>query len=199
MGSDILTEGGESRLAISKERKEELVAEYADLIQRSRALIVTEFRGLSNAEMSRLRKQVGEANGVYRVTKLTLLRLAMEQAGLSIPDEILDGPVALGFCLDQVPPVAKALVDCAEESDFLIVKGGVLGGKLLTRQQVGSLAALPSLDEVRAQLLSLLGTQAANLLGVLASGVRQVVDVINAYVETGAGAPAVEVGTEPNP
>jgi large subunit ribosomal protein L10 len=199
MGSDILTEGGESRLAISKERKEELVTEYTDLLQRSQALIVTEFRGLSNTEMSRLRKQVSEANGVYRVTKLTLLRLAMEQVGLSIPDEILDGPVALGFCLDQVPPVAKALVDCAEESDFLIVKGGVLGGKLLTGKQVSSLAALPSLDEVRAQLLSRLSTQAANLLGTLASGVRQVVDVINAYVETGAGAPAAEVetGTEP--
>jgi large subunit ribosomal protein L10 len=195
MGSDILTGGGESRLAISKERKEELVAEYTDLLQRSQALIVTEFRGLSNAEMSRLRKQISEADGVYRVTKLTLLRLAMEQAGLPIPEEMLDGPIALGFCMGQVPPVAKTLVDCAEESDLLIVKGGMLGSRLLTGQQVGSLASLPSLDEVRAQLLSLLSTQAANLLGVLASGVRQVVDVINAYVETGAGASAAEVGT----
>jgi large subunit ribosomal protein L10 len=199
MGSDILMEGGESRLAISKERKEELVTEYTDLLQRSQALVITEFRGLSNAEMSRLRNQVREANGVYRVTKLTLLRLAMEQAGLSIPEEMLDGPIALGFCMDQVPPVAKTLVDYAVDSDFLIVKGGVLGGKLLTGEQVSSLAALPSLDEVRAQLLSLLSTQAANLLGVLASGVRQVMDVINAYVETGAGAPAAEVGTGTEP
>jgi large subunit ribosomal protein L10 len=183
-------------LAISKERKEELVAEYADLLQRSQALIFTEFRGLNNAEMSRLRGQIREANGVYRVTKLTLLRLAMEEAGLPTPEEMFDGPVALGFCLEDVPPVAKALVDYAEDTDFLIIKGGLLGDRLLTEGQIDSLANLPPLEEVRAQILGLFSMQAANLVGVLASSVRQMVDVINAYVESGADAPPAEAVTE---
>jgi large subunit ribosomal protein L10 len=170
-------------LAISKERKNDLLAQYEDAVQQSRALIITEYRGLSTPELGRLRAAVRDANGVYNVVKLTLFRLALERAGLAVPEELLMGPVAVGFCYEEVPAVAKAFKDFAKGQENLEVKGGIMGDKLLSRADVEALADLPPLEVVRAQLLGVLSGPARNVASVMASGVRQVVNVLNAYAE----------------
>lgn len=172
-------------MAISKERKEELVAQYTELLQSSQALIVTEYRGLTNAEMHRVRRKVVEANGVYHVTKVTLLKRAMDAVGLPFfPDGMFDGPIALGFCFDDVPGVAKALLDATGDVDFLIVRGGLLGDRFLSAREVKALAQLPPLDVMQARLLGLISAPAANLAGVLVSGRRRVVDLFHAYSQS---------------
>lgn len=170
-------------MATTKKRKQELVAEYAELLRKSKAMFLAEYRGLDMKSMDLLRRRMREARGEFHVTKNTLAQVALKQAGLPVPGDSLNGTTAAGFAFEDVPAVAKALVDFAKESEFFKVKGGLLGAQVLTMEQVRALAELPPLPIVRARLLGLLGTPASRVAGVLAGSVRQVVNVIKAYSE----------------
>lgn len=181
---------GESfHLAISKQRKQELVTEYTDMLNQSQGLILTEFRGINDKDLRAVRKAVREANGVYRIIKTNLLKRALEAAGYPVPSELTGVPVAVGFCLGDVPAVAKALTDQAKSIETLVVRGGLMGQSFVSPDEVKAIADLPSIDVLRAQILGLLDAPAANLVGVLQAGVGQVVNVISAYAEK-EGAPA---------
>lgn len=170
-------------MAISRQRKEELVQEYVENLQRSRAIILTDFRGLSVNEMQALRRRVRDAQGGYAVVKNSLARLALEQAGYPAIDQMLEGPAGVSFCFGEVPAVAKTLTEFAKEYEVFAIKGGVMGNQVLSADAIKKLADLPPLEVVRAQLLGLISAPASQLAGVVASGVRQVVNVLNAYAE----------------
>jgi large subunit ribosomal protein L10 len=174
-------------LALSKERKAELVAEYVDLLSRSKGIIFAEYRGLSNPQQSKLRGAVRDANGAYHVTKLTLLKVAMQQAGITIPDGLEGVPLGVSFCLEDVPAVARALRGYAKDSEQVSIWGGVLDNQFMTRDQIEAIADLPPLDVLRGQILGLLDAPAASLVGVIQAGVSQVVNVLHAYAEQQGG------------
>lgn len=170
-------------MAISKERKEELVADYLDLLSRSEAVFLTEYTGLTVKQMETLRNDVRNAQGSFSVTKNTLLIYALEQAGKPVPAELLVGQIATGFALGEVPTLAKTLVDYAKKEERLKLKGGIMGDNFLSPAQVEALASLPPLDHLRAQIIGLINAPAQNIASVLAGGVRQVVNVIDAYAK----------------
>ena len=128
-----------------------------------------------------LRSKIREVDGAFYVTKNTLLKLALEEFGTTIPDELLTGQVATGFALGETPSLAKVLVNYADKADNLIIKGGVMQTEVLTKEQVESLAKLPSLEELQAQIIGLISAPARNLATTIANGVRQVVNVVDAY------------------
>jgi large subunit ribosomal protein L10 len=171
-------------LAINKERKQELVDEYVELLKQSRAIILAEYKGLSVKQMQDLRAEVRKANGSFLVTKNTLLRLALEQTGTTVPRDLLAGQVGTGFALNEVPALAKTLSQFAKNQEALVIKGGVLGNDVLSVDQVMALANLPSLDELRAQLVGLIQGPARNLAATVAGGVRQLVNVLDAYAKS---------------
>jgi large subunit ribosomal protein L10 len=175
-------------LAITKERKDELVKQYSDLIQKSAGMVLIEYRGLNMKGMGPLRGKVREASGELHVVKNTLAQLALKQAGRSVPEELFTKTTAVGFAFTDVPSVAKALTTFAKESEFVKVKGGLLGDKILNTKQIEALAELPPLPVIRAQLLGLLSAPASRLTGVVAGSVRQVVNVVKAYSEKEAPA-----------
>jgi len=177
-------------LAISRQRKEELVALYADMLSRSQGVILTEFRGITDKELKNVRKVVREANGAYRIAKTRLLIRALEATGYAIPEDLKGTPLAVGFCFGDVPAVAKALTDVAKDSEVLSIRGGLMGQGYVSAEEVKAIADLPPLDVLRAQLLGLLDAPAANLVGVVQAGVAQVINVINAYAEKEQGAAA---------
>jgi large subunit ribosomal protein L10 len=170
-------------LAITKERKRELVAQYTELLGRSRAVILTDYLGLNVAQITRLRNQIREANGAYYVTKNTLVRLALEQAGLTVPDEWLEGPTAMGFCFDQVPFIAKVITDFANETQILTVKGALLGERAVDAAQVQALANLPPAEVLRAQILGALTAPMSGLVGALNGLLSGLVGVLDARGE----------------
>lgn len=176
-------------MAITRERKEELVAEYSDLLSRSDGFIVTEYRGLSVAKLDDLRGALRESSGVYTVTKNTLFRIALEQNGWPVPDALLEGPTAVAFGNGNLPGVAKAVRTYVKDNaDLFIIKGGVMSGSLFSAKDVEAIADLPTMDELRAQLAGLIVTPASQLAGLLQSATSQVVNVIQAYLdENGAG------------
>lgn len=171
-------------MAISKARKEELVAQYKDLIEQSRAIFLAEYSGMSVKQMEALRKEVRNANGVFYVTKNTLLETALRQAERPVPEAFLTGSTAAGFAIEEVPSLAKALVDYAEKEDTLSIKGGILGNDLLSFEQVEALAKLPTLDQLRAQLIGLIHAPAQGVVSALTNGVRQVINVVDAYAKS---------------
>ena len=173
-----------------KAKREELVANYQELIEKSDALFLAEYTGMSVKSMEGLRKEVRDANGVIQVTKNTLLTLALQRANKPAPPELLTGQLATGFALDEAPTLAKKLVDFAKGEDNLSLKGGILGDELLSAEQIEALANLPTLDQLRAQIIGLINAPAQNLVSTVTNGVRQVINVIDAYATSEESAEA---------
>jgi large subunit ribosomal protein L10 len=177
-------------LAIKKARKDELVEQYTDLLKNSSAIFLTQYGGMSVKDLEALRIKVSEADGQINVTKNTLLRIAMEANDLTPPLDLMNGQVATSFALGEVPTLAKVLVDSAKANDKLTIIGGMLGDRRLTPAEVEALATLPSLDQLRAQILGLVSAPAQGIVSAVANGVRQVVNVLDAYARKDDSAPA---------
>jgi large subunit ribosomal protein L10 len=175
-------------LALSKEEKQTIVAEYEGWLKKSEAVFLTEYTGLTMPAFDELRKRVREAGGEYHVMKNTLGKLAFKSAGLDLPAEYLLGSTALGIAFSDAPGVAKAIADFAKEKEAVKIKGGFLGSRHLTSQEVARLATLPSLPVVRAQFLALLNTPATQLTRLLAEPGRRVAQVLKAHAEQPAAA-----------
>ena len=168
-------------MAISKKRKDILVAQYKDLIEQSEAIFLTDYGGMAVKDMQALRSKLREADGTFYVTKNTLFSLALEESDLPAPSDMLVGQVASGFAMGEAPTLAKALVNFAKKEDHLTIKGGIMDNKVLSQGDVETLAKLPSLDQLRAQIIGLIDGPARGLVSTVSSGVRQVVNVVDAY------------------
>jgi large subunit ribosomal protein L10 len=177
-------------LAISQEKKEQLVAGYVEQLHNSEAIIVTSYRGLKVSQLQQLRARIREANGSYAVVKNTLAQRALEEVGLSLSEDMLTGPIGIGFCYNNITDVAKAIIDFAKQNELLLIKGGLIGKNVVNEAAVRDLANLPPLEVLRARLLGVINAPASQLTGVLAGGVRQLVNVFNAYSEKESDAPA---------
>jgi len=128
------------------------VAEIAENFRAADAALLTEYRGMSVTAMANLRRQLRPAGGEWKVYKNTLARLAARDVG--VPDLVdqLAGPTAIAFVQGDVAAVAKSLRDFAKTNPLLIVKGGVMGGKILSAKDVEVLADLPSRDTLLAMV-----------------------------------------------
>ena len=171
-------------MAISKERKDTLVSQYKDLIEQSDAIFLTEYGGMTVKNLQALRAKLREADGKYFITKNTLLQLALEQSDVPAPSELLVGQIATGFAMGEAPTMAKALVNFAKSEENLTIKGGIMNLRLLSDKDVEALAELPSLDQLRAQIIGLIDGPARGIVSTLSSGVRQVVNVVDAYAKS---------------
>ena len=146
-------------------------------------IILADYRGLTVNDMSAIRNRVRPVGAKFQVVKNRLLALALKEADLSLPDEWLGGPTVVGFCHDEVPPVAKVLVDMAKDFEVLQIKGGLLSGSALEAAEVKAIAGLPSREVLLAQVLGGINAPASQVVGVIASGIRQVLNVLQAYVD----------------
>lgn len=175
-------------MAISRERKEQIVQDSIDTLSQSQGVVLTDYRGLSVAQMNELRGILRERGSRYQVIKNTLLRLALQEANWPVPDELLTGPVAITYCLGEVPSVAKALYDFAEETKILAVKGAILGTQVLDAKAVRDVADLPPREILLAQLLAALQGPLSNLAGILTAPMRDLAHVLQARSEESAEA-----------
>lgn len=171
-------------MAISRERKEELVQEYRALLERSAGIIISTHSGLTVRDAEDLRQKIRQVGGEFHVVKNSLMKLAMEEASVPIPDGSLEGTTAVGFADEDIPGVAKAIVDLAKDAEVVRVKGGIVRGAVYDDRQIERLAELPSLNVLQAQLMGLIEAPASQVAGVLAGSVRQVLNVMKAYSES---------------
>jgi large subunit ribosomal protein L10 len=170
-------------LAISRAQKKQMVADYVDRMSRSQALILADYRGLTVANMTELRQKLRETDGIIQVVKNTLFKLALEEAGLPFPAEQMEGPVAVGYCLGEAPPIAKVLMDFAKEAQALEIKGAILGTSILDAAGVKGLADLPPREVLLAQLVGAVQGPMSSLVSTLDAPMRELVQVLQARSE----------------
>jgi large subunit ribosomal protein L10 len=170
-------------LAITKERKNELISQYSEWLQQSKAMVMTQYVGLTMKDIDGLRAKVRENGGEFHIIKNTLAKKAFEQAGYPVPSAQLEGSTAIIFAFADAPATVKAVTDFAKSSEYLKIKGGFLEKQLLTPEGVKALADLPPLPVVRAQLLGTLLAPASKLVRTLAEPGRMIAAVIKAHAE----------------
>jgi len=170
-------------LAISKERKEEVLAAYADWVKRSQAVILVEYTGVRMKDLDNIRAKVRESGGEFHVVKNTLARRAFAASGMELPVDLLVKSTAVSFAFTDPVSTAKALNDATKGNEFVKVKGGFMGGQALSAAQVKALADMPPLPVVRAQLLGMLQAPAGKLLRTIAEPARGLAAVLKAFSE----------------
>lgn len=170
-------------MAITKQRKEEVLATYRDWLKRSQAVILVEYTGAKMKDMDNIRAKVREAGGEFHVVKNTLVRRAFTDNGMTLPEDFLAKSTAISFAFTDPAATAKALSDATKNMEFVKVKGGFLSGQMLDSAQMKALANLPPLPVVRAQLLGVLQAPAGKLVRTIAEPARSLAAVFRAYSE----------------
>jgi large subunit ribosomal protein L10 len=188
-----------------------VVTEVREKFEAADAVLITEYRGLSVADLAALRLSLRGGGGEYRIYKNTFVRRAAADLGLEIADQ-LSGPTALAFVTPSadgptpdVAAVAKALRDFAKDNPPLIVKGGILGDQILDPAGAAALASLPTAAEVYSRLAGAVNAQARGVAGGVAATYRSVAYALQAIIDSGhygadepvAEAPAEEAAEEP--
>jgi len=170
-------------LAVSKERKEEVLATYAEWLKKSEAVILVEYTGVSMKHLDVIRAKIRETDGEFHVVKNTLARRAFADNGMSLPADYLVKSTAVSFAFSDPASTAKALNDATKGKEFIKVKGGFMSGQILSAAQVKALAEMPPLPVVRAQLLGVLQAPAGKLVRTIAEPARGLAAVIKAFAE----------------
>ena len=175
-------------MAISSAKRRELVADYRRKLERGEGTILTNYEGLNVAQINELRNRLRAVGTGYHVVKNTLFRLALQEAKLPELDALLVGPIAVGFCYDDVQPGARVLVEFTREASSLGLKGGLLGHRVLTAEEINRLANLPSREVLLGQVLSGFQSPVRGLVNVLSGSMRGLVTVLKARADQLASA-----------
>lgn len=172
---------------MNRTEKEELVGSLREAFAGTTAVVVAHYSGLTVAELTELRQKARAAGASFKVTKNRLTRLALEGTPFHGLSQLFKGPTAVALSRDPVA-AAKTVVEFAKSHDKLVIVGGALNKEQLDADGVKSLAALPSLDELRGKLVGMLQTPATRVAGVLQAPAGQLARVMGAYAKTGEAA-----------
>ena len=168
-------------MALSKQKKNEVVEQYKDWLNNCEAVILVEYTGANMKDLENIRRQVRESDGAFHVVKNSLMQLAFDATGYKIPDGLLDLSSAATFAFSDPAATAKALSDAAVDLEAIKVKGGFMGDEFLDVAQIKALADLPPLPIVRGNLLGVLQAPAGDLVRTIAEPARGLSFVIRAY------------------
>ncbi len=168
-------------MAISRQRKEEVLAQYKEWLDRSQAIILVEYTGAKVKDLDNIRAKVREAGGEVHILKNTLARKVFEANGMKIPTGLLEKSTAVTFAFADPALTAKALTDVTKGLEAIKLKGGFLEKQALSAAQVKALAEMPPLPVMRAQLLGVLQAPASKLVRTIAEPARSLASVFRAY------------------
>ncbi len=169
--------------------KQAIVAELTDKIQKATAGVIVDYKGITVEEDTALRRECRENAVDYAVVKNTLLRFAFNNTGLNDLDDLLNGTTSLALCNDDPVAPARIMNDYAKKlNDKFEIKGGFMDGKPVSLDTIKSLAAIPALPVLQAQVL---GTMLAPITG-LAVVLKQIAEKQGAPAEAAEEAPAAE-------
>lgn len=173
-------------MAITRQKKEENVAQLEQSLGQLKLMVMTDYRGLTVPEITELRTQLRDAGISYSVTKNTLLRLAVKNTPnlADIDPATFTGPMALAISTEDEVEPARVVFQYAKQHDALEIVGAVTGdGQVLTPAQVKALATLPTRDQLLAQVVGTIAAPLTGLVGVMGANVRGIVTVLNAIKE----------------
>lgn len=158
---------GSAAKGLSQEEKAKTVAAVQEKLKAAKMAIVTEYRGLTVAQMTRLRREIRQASGEYHVIKNTLVRRALKDSGYDALGRLLEGPNGWVFGYDDPVALSKALAKFIDENEKLRIKGGLFEGEFLDQAKVKVLAQMSARPELQAKLLALIQAPAGQLLRLI--------------------------------
>lgn len=150
-----------SEQAIAKKQQE--VNEVVEKMNAANSLVVVDYLGLSVAEVTELRKQLREAGVEFKVIKNTIMRRALDSQNLEYHEEVFQGPTAVAFGMEDAVAPAKILSDFAKKAEALELKGGILEGEVLSKEEIQQIAKLPNREGLLSMLLSVLQAPVRNV------------------------------------
>lgn len=153
--------------------KKQLVAEATEKFSSAKSVIITDYRGLSVAEITELRSRLRAQGVEYRVIKNTLLKIAAKDAGVEGVDEYFQGPTAVAYGLEDAVAPAQVLAKFIKDYKKLVIKGGILEGKTIGEVEVKALADLPPREAILGQVASVFQAPMAGLVNVLQGPIRK--------------------------
>src|SRR5579864_3171480 len=165
-----------------KEQKAEQVDLLTEKLKKAKVAVLTDYRGLTVAQMHELRGKLRSGNVEYRVVKNTLARRAAGAAGVPALDSELKGPTGIAFGYEDLSVPARLINEFVRTTRLkLDITGGLVEGRVFTPEQVKQLADLPSRETLLAQLLGTLQSPVGQLVGIMQTPVQQLMGVLNAY------------------
>lgn len=145
-------------MAITRQKKEEIVAKVSGIARDSKTIVFAQFKGLPVVEQSEMRKALREQEVGYSVAKKTLVKRAFAEAGFEGEMPVLEGEVAVAYSADELAPARELAVFIKKFPEQLAFAGGVFGGKYVSAAEIKSIAAIPGMQTLRAQFVQLINS-----------------------------------------
>jgi large subunit ribosomal protein L10 len=174
---------------LDRAAKSELVASLGEVFKSTQVVVVAHYSGLTVSQMQTLRRQMKQAGASVKVAKNRLAKIALEGSDVASITPLLKGPTLIAFSGDPVA-APKVAVDFARAHERFVILGGAMGKTALDTNGVRALAALPSLDELRAKLIGLVQAPATKIAQVVTAPAAKVARVVQAYASKSEDAAA---------
>lgn len=165
---------------MNKEQKAKIISEVKERFEKAKAVVMTDYKGLNVEEITELRAKLHETSCEYKVIKNTLTQLAISEMKLKGLEEFLTGPTAIAFEYGDPVASTKVISNFQKEHEKFKIKVGVLGKKILTRQDVKSLASLPDRETILSMLFARMQSPITGIVNVLQAPLRNLVNVLDA-------------------
>ena len=149
------------------EQKQAVISEIREKIEKSTSLVLVDYRGLTVEQVTELRNKYREAGVQYKVYKNTMMKFAFKELGFDEFEQYLEGPSAVAFSGDDVIAAARITNEFAKSNDKLVIKAGVLEGKVLNSDEVKAVANIPSREVLIAKLLGSFKAPVSNFVYLL--------------------------------
>lgn len=169
---------------MNRDQKVQEVKKLSERIEKAKALIFADYRGLKVSEMTELRTKLRQGSSVLKVVKNRLMKRVLKERGMDALMQYFVNPTALATSDADPAHPAKILVEFAKEHERLTLKGGYLDGSVLSAKDIETLASLPSREVLIAKFLGSMNAPASNLVGVLTALTRKLLYALNAIKET---------------
>ncbi len=171
-------------MAISRDKKEAIVAELKDKFSRASIVVVAQSPGLTVSAADDLRRKIREAGADYKVAKNTLVKIAAKGTDVESLEDFFTGPNAFAIGYDDPVALAKVLVEFKKENEVLQIRGGMLNGTMIDEKAIEALAKLPSREVLIAQMLSVLVATPTKFVQVLSGIPRKLLYALRAIEES---------------
>jgi large subunit ribosomal protein L10 len=172
---------------VDRAAKRESITELNGVLRTANVVVVAHYSGLSVSQMQTLRRQMRQAGARVKVAKNRLAKLALKDTDAAVIAPLLKGPTVLAYSGDPVA-APKVAVDFAKTNEAFVILGGSMGKNALDLDGVKALAALPSLDELRAKIVGLIQAPATKIAQLANAPAAKVARVVQAYASKGEAA-----------
>ena len=151
---------------MNKEQKKNYIEEIREFVEKNDSIMVTNYQGLNMTQLDKLRSEMRKYGILFKITKNRITKLALEKTKCKELSSLFTGPTAVAFSKDAIS-TAKVLTKFSRENKNLKILGGIMGNEILNVEQLNKIATLPSLEEARAKIATILSSPAQKIVSIL--------------------------------